>query len=224
MGRMINITGSDGVRICAYVAEPEGDPRGGLIVGQELFGVNAHIRSICDRWAAEGFVALAPQFYDRVQPGGFAVGYSDDERVQAFTILQYLDLDRMMIDCAAARDWLSPHGKVGMVGYCSGGSTAWYAAARLEGLACSVGYYAGRVAELVAEQPRCPVMLHWGDIDHTIPMADVRKVEAAHPTVISHVYEATEHGFNCDMRRQFNPQSADQAWTRTRDFLQAHIA
>jgi carboxymethylenebutenolidase len=222
MGEMIELTASDGHKLTAYEARPQGIPRGGLVVGQELFGVNVHIKAVADSYAADGYVAVAPQFYDRVRPG-FAVGYSDAERIEAFGVLQGLDKAKAALDVQAVLDHLKPHGKAGMVGYCSGGSMAWYCATQLPDLACAVSYYGGWIAGMAEDKPLCPVMLHWGEIDHTIPLADVEKVQAARPEVISFVYPDAPHGFNCDMRAFYHPPSAALSRERTLGFLRQYV-
>jgi carboxymethylenebutenolidase len=197
--------------------------RGGLIVGQELFGVNTHIRYVCERYAAQGYVAIAPCFYDRVQPDGFEAGYSEAELEAARAVMGHLVNAAMMLDTAAALGLLRAFGKVGMVGYCWGGSTAWLAACTLDGLACAISYYGGRIVQYADMQPKCAVMLHWGSTDHTIALDAVRGVEARHKDVRSFVYEGAGHGFNCDLRAAFNSDAAAQSWKRTLDFLHYHV-
>ena len=225
MGEMITLQAADGHTLHAWRATPGAgtNVRGGLIVGQELFGVNTHIRYLCERYAAQGYVAVAPCFYDRVQPGGFDAGYTQADLDSARVVLGKLDIATMMLDTAAALESLRAFGKVGMVGYCSGGSTAWYAACMLDGLACAISYYGGRIVQFADMQPKCAVMLHWGATDHTISLDAVRGVEAKHKDVRSFVYEGAGHGFNCDLRSAFNPDAFAQSWKRTLDFLHYHV-
>lgn len=221
IGDLIEITAADGHRLSVYCVPPKGRSRGGLIVNQELFGVNAHIKSVAERFAAEGYFALAPAYYDRVERG-FAVGYGLAELELARAALPKLNLDKMLLDGAAALRFAAAAGKVGMVGYCSGGSTAWAAAGQLEGLACAISYYGGRIPAMSHLKPRVPVMLHWGETDHTISMEAVQEVTTEHPEVVSHVY-AAGHGFNCDLRTAYEPVSAETAYARSVEFLRSHV-
>lgn len=213
MGTQLQLKASDGVTIGAYRADPAGKPRGALIVCQEIFGVNRHIRSVCDKYAAQGYVALAPAFFDRAEPN-VELGYTPDDIARGRSIMQQIKLDNAMLDVKAAVDLLSSVGKVGIVGYCWGGTVSWAAATRVAGLACSAPYYGGGIAGLASETPRCPVEMHFGETDHAIPMTDVDKVRAAQPGVAFFVYPAG-HGFNCDERGSYDAPSAKLATERT---------
>ena len=153
MGSQLSLKASDGVTIGAYRADPAGKPRGALIVCQEIFGVNQHIRSVCDRYAASGYVALAPAFFDRVEPN-LELGYTPDDIARGRSIMQHVKLDNAMLDVKAAVALLSSVGKIGIVGYCWGGTVAWASATRVDGLACSAPYYGGGIAGLAAEKPQ----------------------------------------------------------------------
>jgi carboxymethylenebutenolidase len=221
VGKIIELTAGDGHKLAAYRAEPKGTPRGALIVVQEIFGVNSHIRSVADGYAADGYLAIAPAFFDRVQRG-LDIGYTpaDIERGRAF--IPKMQWDSVMQDSAAAMDDVKSAGKVGILGYCWGGTVAWVAAARQSGIACSVCYYGGGIPGLIGEQPKCPVMFHWGETDHAIAVADAKKVAAAHPKAQSFIYPAG-HGFNCDQRGSYDAESAKLARTRSLEFLRKHI-
>lgn len=221
MGKMIELTAGDGHKFSAYRAEPAGKPRGGLIVVQEIFGVNSHIRSVVDGYGADGYLALAPAFFDRVERG-LDIGYTpaDIERGRAF--IPKMQWDKAMLDAAAAMENVKSAGKVGILGYCWGGTTAWYGASHLAGLACAVCYYGGGIPGLQNEQPQCPVMFHWGETDQSIPIEAAKKVAAAHPQAQSFIYPAG-HGFNCDQRGSFDAASSKLARTRTLEFLGKHI-
>lgn len=221
MGSQLSLKASDGVTIGAYRADPAGKPRGALIVCQEIFGVNQHIRSVCDRYAASGYVALAPAFFDRVEPK-LELGYTPDDIARGRSIMQQVKLDNAMLDVKAAVALLSSVGKIGIVGYCWGGTVAWASATRVDGLACSAPYYGGGIAGLATEKPRCPVEMHFGETDHAIPMTDVDKVRAAQPGVAFFVYPAG-HGFNCDERGSFDAASAKLATERTLAQLARHV-
>ncbi len=221
MGKMIELTAGDGHKFAAYRAEPAGKPRGGLIVVQEIFGVNSHIRSVADGYAADGYLAIAPAFFDRVERG-LDIGYTpaDIERGRAF--IPKMQWDTVMKDAAAAKENIKSAGKFAVLGYCWGGTVAWVSGSRLAGASASVCYYGGGIAGLIGEQPKCPVMFHWGETDHAIPVADAKKVAAAHPKAQSFIY-AAGHGFNCDQRGSYHAESAKTARTRSLEFLRKHI-
>lgn len=221
MGETVTLQSADGFRLSAYVAKPEGKPRAALVVVQEIFGVNAHIRSVADRYAKEGYIAIAPALYDRDTPN-FEVGYTPDEMGKGFAIVQRLDRTKALADIQAAIEYVKGYGKVGIVGYCWGGTMAWLSAAELNGLSASVGYYGGGVLGLQSLKPNCPTMLHFGDLDKHIPVAGVREFAEKRPDVPTFVY-AADHGFNCDARASFNQAAADLARGRTLDFFAKHL-
>ena len=223
MGEMLTLTAEDGHRLTAYRAPPAGAPRAGLVVIQEIFGVNSHIKSVCDGFAADGYTALAPAVFDRVEPG-FEVGYKPEDIERGRGVRGKLGMDDMVRDVRAAVTALAAAGlKVGVVGYCMGGSLAWLAATRIDGLRAAVGYYGGAIAEHAAERPRCPVLLHWGETDQSIPSDHWQKVAVVHPTIPMHVYKGAGHGFNCDQRASYDAASARLARTRTLEFFRQHL-
>jgi carboxymethylenebutenolidase len=221
VGKTIELTASDGHKLSAYRAEPQGKPRGGLIVVQEIFGVNSHIRSVADGYAADGWLAIAPAFFDRVQRG-FDIGYSPEDIERGRAFIPKMQWDTVMKDAQAGLDNVKSSGKVGIVGYCWGGTVAWIGAARLAGLSCAVCYYGGGIPNNASEQPKVPVMFHWGETDHAIPVDAAKKVAAEHPKAQSFIYKAG-HGFNCDQRGSFDAESAKLARSRTVEFLRKHI-
>ena len=221
MGTTVELTAADGHRCTAYRADPTGAPRGGLVVVQEIFGVNRHIRSVTDGYAADGYLAIAPALFDRVEPG-FEIGYSPPEIERGRAFIPKIPLDHALLDVAAAVKALAAAGKVGIVGYCWGGTVAWAAAAKLDGLAGAVPYYGGGIAANAALQPKCPVLFHFGETDHAIPLADVERVRAAQPQQTFHIYPAG-HGFNCDQRGSYHAESARRARERTLEFLRRHL-
>jgi len=221
VGKMIELAAPDGHKLGAYRAEPKGKPRGALVVVQEIFGVNSHIKSVADGYAADGYLAIAPAFFDRVERG-FDIGYTPADIERGRTFIPKMQWDTVMKDAGAAMDNVKSAGKVGIVGYCWGGTVAWVAAARLAGLACSVCYYGGGIPNMQSEQPKCPVMFHWGETDHAIPIEAAKKVAAAHPKAQSFIYKAG-HGFNCDQRGSYDADSAKLARTRSLEFLRKHI-
>jgi carboxymethylenebutenolidase len=221
MGHAITLTASDGKSISAWRADPSGQPRGGLIVCQEIFGVNSHIRSVCEAYAADGYSVIAPAFFDRTETG-IELGYTSDDVARGRALMAKVPLDEALLDVRAALAALAPTGRVGIVGYCWGGTVAWAAATRIDGLACSAPFYGGGIAGLAGETARCPVEMHFGETDHAIPMTDVEKVKQAQPGITVHVYPAG-HGFNCDQRGSYHEPSARLARERTIELLRRHV-
>ena len=222
MGQMIDLTAEDKHRFAGYRAAPTGTPKGGLVVVQEIFGVNHHIQNVCDRFAADGYVALAPALFDRVEPG-ITLGYSADDIERGRSIRGKVDIADMVKDVRAAVAALNAERlPVGVVGYCLGGTLAWLACTRVEGVKAAVGYYGGGIAETASETPRCPVLLHFGETDQGIPAEHWARIRAAHPEVPIHTYPAG-HGFSCDERASFHKPSHVQARERTLAFFREHI-
>ena len=221
MGRMLELKAADGVVISAYRADPAGRSRGGLVVTQEIFGINSHIRSVCDGFAAEGYLAIAPALYDRYHRG-FEVGYTPEDIAKGRELKAKAQVDVALEDVSAARDVAAAAGKVGIVGYCWGGYVTWMAASRLDGFACAIPYYGGGMLEAAAERPRCPVIAHFGERDTGIPVDGVRKFATSHPEIQVYTY-AADHGFNCDQRGSYDAASAKLARERTLTFLQRHV-
>ncbi|HUX74342.1 MAG TPA: dienelactone hydrolase family protein [Steroidobacteraceae bacterium] len=218
MGKTIELTAADGHRLSAYLAEPAGKPRGGLVVVQEIFGVTRHIRAVADQYAAAGFLAIAPAVFDRVQRD-VDVPYTD--MAKGFGYMQAMNNALVMLDLRAAIDRVAVAGKVGVVGYCWGGTIAYLAAARLP-LAAAVSYYGGSTTQYLAEKPRCPIMYHFGEKDAHIPPSAVEQIKAADPQGVFHLYPA-DHGFNCTDRGSFEPASAQLALRRSLDFLHKYV-
>jgi carboxymethylenebutenolidase len=221
MGTWTQLTAADGFAIPAYRADPADVPRGGLVVAQEIFGVNSHIRSVCDGFANDGYAAIAPALFERYQPG-VDLGYTPEDIGRGRELKARTQIDATMRDIAAARDAVASTGKVGVIGYCWGGYVAWMAAARLVGFAGAVPYYGGGMLEAAGERPRCPVVAHFGERDSLIPVDGVRRLAAAHPEVEVFVY-AADHGFNCDQRASYDPAAARLARERTLAFLRRHV-
>lgn len=221
MGTAIELTSPDGFRLSAYRAEPAGTPRGGLVVVQEIFGVNAHIRSVCDGYAADGYLAVAPALFDRYQRG-VDWGYTPEDIARGREVRAQADAAAALMDVVAARDAAAQAGRVGIVGYCWGGFIAWLAAARVDGFACAIAYYGGGMPDAIGEKPRCPVLTHFGEQDAMIPVAGVQALAAAHPAMEVHLY-AAGHGFNCDQRASFDPAAAVLARERSLAFLRRHV-
>ena len=228
MGQFVSLKAADGFSIPAYVAQPAGKPRGAIVVLQEIFGVNSHIRSVADRFAGEGYLAVAPATFERVK-SGVDLGYTDadikagSELKSAVTALPGAGV---LQDIQAAIDHgaQASGGKVGIVGFCYGGLLTWRAACLLKGLSAAVPYYGGGVTseDEIARQPQCPVMAHFGDQDTHIPMAGVDAFRKAHPQVEVLVYPAN-HGFNCDQRGSYDEAAATLARERTLAFFAARL-
>lgn len=222
MGKTLTLTASDGHKLSAYRADPAGKPKGAIVVIQEIFGVNSHIREVCDGFAKDGYVALAPALFDRAQPG-VELGYGPPDIEKGRDLRGKIEWDDVLNDVAAAVKAVADAGKVGVVGSCWGGSVAWRAATQLPGVSAAVGYYGGQVAQFKDERPKAPVLLHFGETDASIPMSDVEAVKKAQPKVPVHVYPAG-HGFSCDHRGSYHAESAKLARTRTMEFFGKHLA
>lgn len=226
MGQTINLKSADGFTFPAYVAEPSGKPRGGLVVLQEIFGVNSHIRSVADGYAADGYFVVAPATFHRAKPG-VEMGYTEADMNAGFalkTAVEELPAPGVMPDIQAAIHHAAQGGKVGIVGYCWGGLLTWRSACALKGLSAAVPYYGGGMTtpDEAARQPGVPVMAHFGNKDHWIPLDTVEAFKKTHPGVIVHVYEAN-HGFNCDQRGSYNEAAAKLARERSLAFFAQHL-
>jgi carboxymethylenebutenolidase len=222
MSKFVKLTASDGHEFDAYVAKPEGEPIAGLVVVQEIFGVNTHIRAVADGYAKDGFLAVAPALFDRWERG-VDIGYEGADMEKAMSFMPRLDIDVMLKDTAAAIAYARQQAgkKTGVIGYCLGGSIAWLAASRL-GVDAAVGYYGGMIAKFADERLQSPVLLHFGKKDAHITEEDRAKVSAAHPEVPIYLYDAG-HGFNCDMRQSYDGPSAKLARERSLEFLKKHL-
>jgi carboxymethylenebutenolidase len=221
MGQTITLKAKDGHSFGAYRADPDGKPRGAIVVIQEIFGVNHHIRSVTDRYAALGYVAIAPQVFDRAEKD-FETGYDQPSMEKGRGARQKISTEALLLDTQAAIDAVKSVGKVGIIGYCMGGSVAFLAATRLDGLSAAVGYYGGQIAQSCDEKPRVPTMLHFGDQDQSIPMTDVDKIKKARSETPIFVYEAG-HGFHCDERASFNAEAAQVAACRSQEFFLKNV-
>jgi len=219
---MTELKAADGHKLAAYRAEPTGKARGAVVVIQEIFGVNTHIRSIADGYAADGYLVIAPAMFDRVQRN-YDTGYSQPEIQAGIALMQKLDWKEAMQDAAAALEAVKAAGKVGIVGYCWGGTVTWVAAARLSGLACAAPYYGGGMPGFIGEKPKCPTLCHFGEQDQSPTLAQAKAIAAAHPEITAHYYVGAGHGFNCDQRGSYDEGSAKQARTRSLEFFRRHV-
>lgn len=216
----ITITAADGFESGAYLASPRSRPLGGVVVVQEIFGVNAHIRRVTDSYAYAGYIAVAPQIFDRLDRD-VELGYrqqSDWDRGMELAFRRY-DRQTGMLDLTAAVQRVAPYGKVGLVGYCFGGLLAWLSACEISGLSAVSSYYGGGIVHELHRAPRCPVIMHVGDQDGGIPMSEVEAIRAAKPEVRMYTYPGAGHGFNCDEREGYHPEAAALARARTLAFF-----
>lgn len=229
MGTMIELQAADGTAVPAYQARPVGTPKGAVVVIQEIFGVNSHIREVADGYAAQGYVAVAPSAFQRVKPG-VELGYAEADMGEGFgykTAVEALPAPGVQQDIQAAIDHVAKvsGGKVGIVGYCWGGLLTWRAACTLKGLSAAAPYYGGGVtteAEM-ARHPQVPVLAHFANEDKWIPLDTVEAFKKAQPEVEVHTY-AAHHGFNCDQRGAWHAPSAQLARQRTLAFFAKHLA
>lgn len=221
MGKTIRLTAADGFELSAYRADPEGKFRGNIVLFQEIFGVNSHVRRVCDRFAQEGYSVIAPALFDRVERN-VELDYKPESTPKGRALRGQLGWDAPLLDATAAYEALKDGKRVGVVGYCWGGSLAWLSATRLPFVNAAIAYYGGQIVPFCKEQPCCPVMLHFGERDALIPATDVEQIRAAQPAALIHVYPA-DHGFNCDERASFDAEASALAWSRTLAFFGEHV-
>lgn len=221
MGTMIELVSADGHKFAAYRAAPAGTPRRAVVVLQEVFGVNSHIKSVADGYAADGYLAIAPAMYDRAKRN-YETGYSQSEIEAGVAIMQQLDWTNTMYDVDAAVAEAKKAGNAAILGFCWGGTVAWVAASRNAQLSCAVAYYPGGIATFADEAPKCQVLCHFGEQDKSPTPEQAKAVMAKHPTVIAHYYPAG-HGFNCDHRGSYNADAAKLARIRTLEFFREHL-
>lgn len=219
---MIELTAADGHRFSAYRAEPAGDPKGAVVVLQEVFGVNPHIRKLTDSLAAKGYVAIAPALFDRVE-AGVELGYDEASLSQGLDLIKQLGVERPLGDIQATVEAVKTAGKVAVVGYGWGGYLAYVSANRVGGLACAIGYYGGGIVDAYREKRRIPTLLHFGEADPLIPFDEVIQFRAHRPDVSAFSYPAAGHGFNCDERDSYNEGAARQAQDRTLFWISQYL-
>ena len=221
MGQKVTLTSANGFELDAYRADPEGTPKGAVVIIQEIFGVNSHIREVCDGYAADGYVAIAPALFDRVGKG-MELGYDPASQETGKSTRGQLNWDDSLADTQAAAEAVRDSGKVAIIGYCFGGSIAWVATRG--DFDAAVSYYGGNAADFADEKPKCPIICHIGTEDRGIGPEKVEKIKSARPEVPVYLYEGAGHGFNCDQRGSFHEEAAGTARQRTLDFLAEHIA
>ena len=222
MGRKLALTADDGHSLGAYRADASGPARGGIVVLQEIFGVNVHIRDVCDGFAADGFTCIAPALYDRSSRKDCELGYEAEDMTVGRKLREEFSWDDTVRDVAAAVAVLAGEGlKVGSVGYCWGGTISFLAGVRLD-VNAAVVYYGGQIIPYRDEKARCPMLMHFGEHDAGIPLSDVEQIRAAQPGAAVHIYDAG-HGFNCDRRGSYDEAAATLARQRTIEFFGTHL-
>ncbi len=221
MGEMVQLHAKDGHTLDAYAIQPGAPTTAGLVIVQEIFGVNAHIREVAERYAEDDFVTIAPAIFDRIEPG-VELDNGDADRQRAMALLTKFDMESAVDDIAAGVEWLRGLGvRVGVVGYCLGGTLAWLSATRLP-IDAAVGYYGGRITQYLGERPKVPVMLHFGEQDEHIPQSEIDAIAKAYPEVSIYTYPAG-HGFNRDGSAGYSASCATRARARTLEFLREHL-
>ena len=220
MGERVGLQASDGHEFSAYRADPPGAPKGGIVIVQEVFGVNSHVRGVCDGYAADGYAVVAPALFDRVERD-VELGYQGEDLTRGRELRGALGWDQALLDIQAAMAAVKPAGKLGVIGYCWGGSLAWLSATRL-GVDAAVCYYGGQIIDFVDGSPQCPVMLHFGEKDAFITSEHVETIRQAHQGVPIFTYPAG-HGFNCEQRADYDEESATLARSRTLELISEHV-
>ncbi|MDE2517572.1 MAG: dienelactone hydrolase family protein [Rhodospirillales bacterium] len=220
MGSMIELTASDGFKFSAYTAGAA-DARAGIVVVQEIFGVNHHIRDMADRYAAAGYFVVAPALFDRAKRG-VELGYTQEDIGAGRDLRMALDDAKLMLDIEASAKYLGK-AKLGIVGYCFGGTVAWWGSTRSKSFAAASCWYGGGIAGTRDETMTCPVQMHFGEKDGSIPMSDVEAVRAAQPKAETYVYMGAGHGFGCNERGSFSQPDYDLAQKRTLEFFDKHL-
>jgi carboxymethylenebutenolidase len=218
---LIELTAADGHRLSAYRAGPA-DAKRALVVVQEIFGVNRHMRHVCDTLAAEGYQVIAPALFDRVERG-VELGYEAADVARGRDLRAKVPAEGTMADVEAAAAALPGAASRGIVGYCWGGTVAWWGATRSTSFKAACGWYGGGIAGTREEVPNCPVQLHFGEVDASIPLSDVELIRAAQPGVEIFVYQGAGHGFGCEERGSYKPADADLAQARTLAFFAKHL-
>lgn len=218
----ISLRSADGFELSAYETKPQGNCRGAVVVIQEVFGVNSHIRSVVDGYAAAGYYAIAPAIFDRVETG-VELGYEGEDMQRGVDLaFNKLQMPQTLSDLQSAIDHAAVYGKVGVVGYCFGGLLTWLTACQLQNVSAASSYYGGGVPDQADMEPRCPVILHFGEQDSFIPMDSVKAFMVRHPDLPVYTYDA-DHGFNCDQRGSFNAKAAKLARERTLELFASEL-
>jgi carboxymethylenebutenolidase len=223
MGTWIDITAADGHTLSAWQAKPSGTPKGGLVIAQEMYGVNSYLCGVADDYAAKGYLAIAPRLYDRLEPG-LTIEYDDEGNARAKELYRNYDWSKAILDLEAARDAVAPAGKVAILGFCFGGSLAWLAAARSD-FTCAVSYYGGEINRYLDEDGHCPIECHVGALDTALSPEKIALFSARYPEIPFHTYPGAVHGFDNEKRGpRHHPQATRAARARALEFLDQHIS
>ena len=222
MGEAISLRARDGHVLSAYEVRPDAPPRGGLLLLQEIFGVTGHIRRVCDGYAAQGYHVVAPVLFDRIRPAT-ELGYSKEDAATGRDLRSRISWEQVFADVAAAQAQLSGSGRIAALGYCWGGTIAWRSAGHVEGIAGAVCYYPTQIGPHVAEKPRCPVLMHFGESDPIATLEHAGQLRAAQGAQLEIQVYPVSHGFNCDEIPAFDAPSAALALRRSLDFLRTHV-
>jgi carboxymethylenebutenolidase len=224
MNGLIKLTAKDQFQLNAYLAKPSGEAVGAIVLLQEIFGLNPHIKATADKYAAEGYLVIAPATQARSEPN-LSLGYTQEDMAKGIahkSFVENLPNEVSMQDIQAAIDYVSHAGKVGVIGYCWGGLLSWRSACKLNGLSAAVSYYPGGIANEKYLTAKCPVLMHFANQDSHIPLTDVALFKEAQPNIDVYVYEG-QHGFNCDQRAAYNQAAADLARERTLSFYKKYL-
>ncbi|MDC0158188.1 dienelactone hydrolase family protein [Rhodospirillaceae bacterium] len=221
MGEIINATASDGHEFDIYLAQSKGSPRGGIVLIQEIFGVNNHIKNVAEKFSSNGYLVGAPSLFDRVQPD-IQLGYSTKDVIRGKQLKDNLGNEKPLIDIIATLNIVRSAGRVAVVGYCWGGTLAWLSACHVDGFDVAISYYGGGIGQLLSIEPRCPSIFHFGEQDHAISIAEINSLRQAHPECPIYLYPAG-HGFNCEQRDSFHSTSSAIAFERTIQYLDKYI-
>ena len=221
MGEIINATASDGHEFDIYLAQAKGSPRGGIVLIQEIFGVNNHIKNVAEKFSSNGYLVGAPSLFDRVQPD-IQLGYSTEDIRRGRELKDNLGNESPLMDITATLNIVRSAGHVAVVGYCWGGTLAWLSACQVDGFNAAISYYGGGIGKLLSIQPKCPSIFHFGEQDHAIPAEEINSLRQAHPECPIYLYPAG-HGFNCEQRDSFNSTSSAIAFERTIQHLDKYI-
>lgn len=223
MGEIISLTASDGHTLDAYKATPSGKPKGGLVVIQEIFGINGQIRRTADHFAEQGYLVVAPALFDRAGKG-IELGYNETDFAKGRETRGKLTDDMITADIGAAVKEASAGGKVGVIGFCFGGYATFLSACKVDGVSAAMPFYGGGIAAKAGElKPKCPTQFHFGDKDAAIPLDDVQKIKDANQDSPVYVYDDSGHGFTCDDRDSFNPGATERAFSRALDWMSKHV-
>ena len=220
MNELIEITAKDNHRFSAYISQPSRKPKAGIVIIQEIFGVNTHIKEVTDLYASKGYLCIAPSLFDRIEKN-VTLNYDENGISKGRNLKELCDKDALK-DIEASISVVSSAGKVAVIGYCWGGSLSWRIGCESSNLSASICYYGGDIPKLKDLEPKCKVLTHFGELDKGIPINDVKIFEETRPDVLTYTYPA-DHGFNCDHRSQYNKTCANIAFERTLKFLEQNL-